>query len=234
MNILQKVAGVIGLLLLALYNVSAAAQETYEAIIFEGSPIIQELPQEPDCSRVWLDGRVSFVGGEYTTSECQRQYADANGFRRVRDDREYWDKVRSGEFVLLQHPNLIVLASRPHVLPSTATFIYEVANEFAQTGCGKLTIRGAGRTIAERPSNGSHHSVHPAGMALDLRVWLSVECHAQLEEILAARERLGQADATREHNPPHFHVVVVPRPEPIDDLVARYERPEEAFVGQSE
>ena len=242
MNCLKIIMGSLILSILALYNVQLHAQEATATIAdeaadvtaepevqFQSNPVVQELPEPPDYSRVWLDGRVSLVGGNYnnnemTRSERQFRYAEANGIPFARNERDYQDLVARGQFVRLRHPALTIAARRPYVLPTTAQFIYEIADAFSGAGCRGLRINDAARLVSERPSNGSVYSVHPAGMALDLRVInLSARCYEVLTNILSMAEMRGQADATREHRPPHFHVVVVQDSRPrIDDLVARY------------
>ena len=64
-------------------------------------------------------------------------------------------------------------------------------------------------------SNGSNHSVHPTGMALDFRRYSdgsydSQRCFDWLQSTLQSIEASGRIDATWEKNPSHFHVVVVP------------------------
>lgn len=181
-------------------------------IQFESNEVVQELP---DHSVLWLDGRVSFNGGEYSTSERQQLFANAHSIPFIRTDAEYRRYIRSGHLVRLEHPLLVVGARRPYVLPSTAQFIYAIVVEFNNAGCGRLRVNDAMRLISERPANGSPFSVHPAGMALDLRVInLSERCHTVLSELLHAAEAEGRADATREWFPEHFHVVVVPELQP--------------------
>lgn len=176
------------------------------APVMISEPVVQELP--PD----WighLDGRVSLVGGEITSSQMQYDWATEQGLRFVRTSAMYNEAVQTGYFVRLSHPRLRVLARRPHVLTSTARFVYTTADAYHAAGCGRLTVTGAGRLTSERPRNGSVHSVHPAGMAVDLRVnGIGERCEAWLTTYLTEKEAAGEIDATREYKPPHFHVVV--------------------------
>ena len=64
------------------------------------------------------------------------------------------------------------------------------------------------RPTKEQPRNASKRSVHPAGIAVDLRV-PPRQCRQWLRETLSAWERLGFVEATRERRPPHFHVVAL-------------------------
>ena len=53
-------------------------------------------------------------------------------------------------------------------------------------------------------------SVHPAGMAVDLRVSQSAESREWLEGMLLGLEKRGVLDVTREDSPPHYHVAIFP------------------------
>lgn len=193
-----------------LYN---AETKGSESLTFVRNPMTQKIP---DYSEVWLDGRVSFRGGELTTSERQFEYAKAHEIPFMDSEVEYQRNVRSGYFVLLSHPDITISARRKYVLPQTANFIYRVAHQFRKAGCNRLHINGAGRLTTERPKNGSVHSVHPVGMALDLKVInLSKNCHTILWNILHEYEAGQEADSTRELHPEHFHVVVIPELVPV-------------------
>lgn len=249
MNCLKIILGSLALLATALYNVGAHAQITeieFEesipdntpepAIVFEGNPVVQEVP---DYSSNWLDGSTSLAGGNYRNNEMSRSerqllFAQSNGLRLATTRADYNTMVQSGYFVRLQHPQLTIAARRPYVLESTANFVYRLADNFTAAGCSGLRVNDATRLVSERPANGSVYSVHPAGMALDLRVInLSERCYQVLTELLSQAEAAKQADVTREYRPPHFHVVVIPSTiKTRDDLVARY--PQNELDGQSQ
>lgn len=213
-------------------DVGEETANTEETIVFQSNEVVQPAP---DYAAVWLDGQVSFVGGELSSSERQYMYATANDYQFMRSDSQYRQAIAEGYLVRLQHPDLVVAARRPYVLPSTAAFIYEIAEAFRGAGCSGLRVNDATRLLSERPSNGSVHSVHPAGMALDLRVInLDVRCYQVLSELLHDAEAALRTDTTRENRPPHFHIVVLPAPpETTTDLVARYPQPEQTG-GQDE
>lgn len=99
--------------------------------------------------------------------------------------------------------------SWPYARPEVKLFIERLARE--QYGaCGKpLVITSLTRTHI--PSNGSKRSVHPAGMAFDLRVPQTAKCRASLNSSLLILERRRVAEATRERRPPHYHVAVYPQ-----------------------
>lgn len=90
----------------------------------------------------------------------------------------------------------------------TRAMVERVAGAY-RTACGeKLIVTSATRAVANQPSNSHPLSVHPAGVAVDLRVSSSARCRRALEGILLAMETDGLLDVTREYYPPHYHVAV--------------------------
>lgn len=91
-----------------------------------------------------------------------------------------------------------------------ATFIEEVAAEFRE-GCGEqLVVTSLTRPLTRQPSNAHPLSVHPAGIAIDLRVPRTVRCRVWLEGRFLQLEEQGVLDITREYRPPHYHVALFP------------------------
>jgi hypothetical protein len=90
----------------------------------------------------------------------------------------------------------------------TRAMVERVASGY-RAACGeKLIVTSATRAASNQPSNSHPLSVHPAGVALDLRVSRSARCRRALEEILLGMEADGLLDVTREYYPPHYHVAV--------------------------
>lgn len=102
--------------------------------------------------------------------------------------------------------------SHPYVLPSVKTFVERLASQY-RSRCGeRLVVTSATRPRSLRLANSTDRSVHPAGMAVDLRRPTNARCLAWLRETLLHLERTGVAEATEERRPPHFHVAVFPGP----------------------
>ena len=59
--------------------------------------------------------------------------------------------------------------------------------------------------------NSVDKSVHPTGMAVDLRRPNAGRCLDWLRTTLVSLEARGLLEATQERNPPHFHVAIFPR-----------------------
>ena len=94
-------------------------------------------------------------------------------------------------------------------------YIYGVCS-YGQFRCLKaatgerLVITSLTRPLSRQPENASALSVHPAGMAVDLRIPASKWNRAWLEQTLLSLEDKAVLDVTREHHPPHYHVAVFP------------------------
>jgi hypothetical protein len=100
--------------------------------------------------------------------------------------------------------------SFPYVTRTTLTFVRRLAAQYHR-GCGeKLVITSAVRPESMQPSNSSEYSVHPAGIAVDFRKPRNAACLKWLRRNLLVIEKRGDIEATEEHHPAHFHVVVIP------------------------
>lgn len=100
--------------------------------------------------------------------------------------------------------------SYPVARPEMKLFLERLAVQY-QEGCGEqLVVTSLVRPTSEQPRNSHPLSVHPAGMAADLRVSSSGSCREWLESTLLALESRGLLDVTRERHPPHYHVALFP------------------------
>lgn len=208
-----------GLLLLS-YGLSqpASAEVIPESLLPSPSVAEAELSIEPSHQPVtWMNGAVSLVGGETTTSLQQYEYAKQQNLSIMETEATYQHAILRGYFVPLTSPYLVVLAKREYVLPSTAKFVHELAAAYYETGCGQLVVTSAGRLTTERPTNGSPYSVHPAGMAVDVRTkYIPPECADWLRAYISEREGKLEVDGTQEYHPEHLHVVVpIKSPPPV-------------------
>lgn len=117
-----------------------------------------------------------------------------------------------GEFVRLTGDANYETAnvSYPYVLPETHTFVRRLAAQY-RSACGeKMVVTSAVRPTSMRLRNSVDKSVHPTGMAVDLRKPNNSRCRAWLRNTLSALEASGILDAVEEFHPPHFHVAVFP------------------------
>lgn len=106
----------------------------------------------------------------------------------------------------------LVRVSFPYARPAVKTFVERLASQY-RADCGeKLVVTSLTRPEARQPRNSSDLSVHPAGMAVDLRVSQRTACRKWLESTLLSLEKRNVVDVTRERHPPHYHVAVFPHP----------------------
>ena len=121
-----------------------------------------------------------------------------------------------GELVRLSgNANYVVSNIRmPYVRPETKAFVLDLAADYRRACGTRLVITSATRPISRKLANSSELSVHPTGMAVDLRKPAG-RCRTWLRRTLLAAERRGVIEATEERHPPHFHVAV---------LSSRYEK----------
>jgi hypothetical protein len=102
--------------------------------------------------------------------------------------------------------------SYPYARPEVATFLGQLGAAY-RGACGEpLVVTSLTRPITRQPWNASPMSVHPTGMAVDLRRSDRRGCRQWLESTLLALEGEGMVQATREHWPAHYHVAVFPDP----------------------
>lgn len=136
------------------------------------------------------------AGLEFVQTHSEEILLEALGeFVRLEGNADYG--FRAGETSALARPELRM-------------FIERVAGEY-RTTCGeKLIVTSTTRPVSEQPSNAHELSVHPTGIAVDLRVSASASCRAWLETTLLGMETRGLLDVTREHHPPHYHVALFP------------------------
>lgn len=101
-------------------------------------------------------------------------------------------------------------ASYPYALPTTRTFVQRLAAQYRDQCGEKLVVTSATRPRSVRLRNSVAESVHPSGMAVDIRRPTRGGCLRWLRQTLLDIEGEGVIEAIEEHHPPHFHVAVFP------------------------
>ena len=110
--------------------------------------------------------------------------------------------------------------SYPYTRPEVLSFIEHFAASYRAATGSRLVVTSLTRPLSTQPANAHALSVHPAGMAVDLRVPADDDNRQFLERALLSMERAGMLDVTREHHPSHFHVAVfAPEFEPYAALL---------------
>ena len=137
------------------------------------------------------------------------QESELKFYRTPSDVRE---AVNGGELVAVPVDDDVAIArgvKHPYVLPTTRDWINGFARRYHDRCGDALVVTSGARSLAEQPRNGSSKSVHPTGMAVDLRRPTG-SCLRWLRTALLDDERAGLVEATEERHPRHFHVAVFP------------------------
>lgn len=98
--------------------------------------------------------------------------------------------------------------SFPYARAEVRTFVERLSRQY-RSACGEvLVVTSLTRALNRQPRNASRLSVHPTGMAVDLRRSNHRPCRAWLEDVLLHLEERGAVQATYERYPPHYHIAV--------------------------
>jgi LysM repeat protein len=144
----------------------------------------------------------------------QNEEAREHDFTYLRTSSDVRDFADRGLLVRLRGNSDYLLASLsfPYARPEVKLFIERLSDQY-HAACGeRLVVTSLTRPITRQPPNASHLSVHPTGMATDLRRSGRASCREWLESTLLDLENKGVVEATREQYPPHYHVTVFPNP----------------------
>src|SRR4051794_18118980 len=154
--------------------------------------------------------------GSHESLLRQNQEAREHDFTYLRTSADVRDYAQQGLLVRLPGNSDYELAgdevSFPYARPEVKTFVERLSNQYREACGERLVVTSLTRPITRQPPNASTISVHPTGMAVDLRRSDSSGCRQWLETVLLDLEGKGVLEATREQYPPHYHVAVFPNP----------------------
>lgn len=102
--------------------------------------------------------------------------------------------------------------SFPYARAEVRTFIERLSEQYRKACGEKMVVTSLTRPKNRQPRNASTRSVHPTGMALDLRRPWNRTCRGWLEHTLVVLEEKGVLEATLERSPPHYHLALFPEP----------------------
>ena len=170
--------------------------------------IASALPVPPGWARVAVSLR-----GSPDSMTRQNKVATGLGFIFAETAADVDTLVARGELVpVVGNADYEVLdgVSFPFARPEVRLFIERLAGQYHEATGEKLVVTSLTRPSDGQPKNASALSVHPAGIAIDLRVSERAASRQWLEAVLLSLERRGVLDVTREHRPPHYHLAVFP------------------------
>ncbi len=148
--------------------------------------------------------------GSRTSMQRQNQAAINYGYTFIENSQAITNFVNSGRLVKVNATKYLELSnvSYPYTRPAVLLFLDRLSAQYRSSCDEKLTITSLTRPINKQPANASEDSVHPAGMAVDLRIPAQRKCRSWLEKTLLELEAEGVLDVTRERKPAHYHVAV--------------------------
>lgn len=154
--------------------------------------------------------RADGLAGSPSSMVHQHEIAVHEDYAFLRTPRQVEALASSGALVEVTENGNLALSkvSYPFTRPEVRDFIERFAARYHEATGSRLIITSLTRPTALQPKNAHKLSVHPAGMAVDLRVPTDSAARAYLEQSLLAMETAGALDVTREHTPPHYHVAV--------------------------
>ena len=147
--------------------------------------------------------------GSRTAVDRAYDYAVGRGVPFSRSRTEVERAARSGQLVRLGGSPSYRLrgVALPFVRPATRTLLADLAGRYREACGERLVVTSAVRPTSVRLPNSVQKSVHPTGLAVDLR-FPRGGCRPWLRTELLGLERRGLIDATEERHPAHFHVIV--------------------------
>jgi LysM repeat protein len=151
--------------------------------------------------------------GSAASIDKQYRAARAYGYAFVNTSSEIKPIINSRQLIRVEPDRYLELhdVSFPYAVSGTKQFLRKLSTQY-HSACGeKLTVTSLLRPRDRQPSNAVAHSVHPTGMAADLRIPSERKCEVWLERALLSLEKQNVVDVTRERYPPHFHVAVFAR-----------------------
>ncbi len=152
--------------------------------------------------------------GSSRSLDIQNAQARSHDFTYIANSAQVRRFVESGYLVQVRANRDFELhaVSFPYARPEAELFIRRLASQY-RAACGeKLVVTSLTRPQSRQPRNASDRSVHPTGMAIDLRYSRDRNCRRWLEGVLLSLEKARVLEATRERYPAHYHIALFPRP----------------------
>jgi hypothetical protein len=155
----------------------------------------------------------SFAGelaGSPASMEEQHAVAVESDYTFLRKPADVEHLVELGRLVMVEGGAEYSLSdvSFPFARAEVRAFVESLAADYHDAFGARLVVTSLTRPLALQPANAHELSVHPAGMAADLRVPADPAQRRWLEARLLALEDSGAVDVTRELHPAHYHVAV--------------------------
>ena len=148
-------------------------------------------------------------------------FATMHGFTFYRTPRDIDRAVSEGKLVSLDGDASYALTQGvgfSYATREAKQFVVSFAPQYAAACGAPLVVTSAARPTSRQPRNSNPYSVHPTGIAVDLRRPPAGPCQTWLRKALAELEAQGYVEATEERHPVHLHVAVLTEPGKIAAL----------------
>lgn len=148
-----------------------------------------------------------------SSMDLQNQQASRHGYTFARTPEEVIELVAAGKLIPISSSDDFVLKedlSFPFARLEVVDFLDRLGEGYREACGEQLVVTSLTRPKTRQPRHASKRSVHPTGMAMDLRRSWNRNCRGWLEVRLLSLEANGVLDAMVEWNPPHYHVALFP------------------------
>ena len=153
------------------------------------------------------------LSGSWASMNKQIREASRHDYTYIKNPTQLKSFVEAGHLIPVPGNRHYFLkeVSYPYARREVRDLVELMAEDYYD-GCGEqLVVTSLTRPQNRQPRNASRRSVHPTGMALDLRRSWNRSCRQLLEQMLLRLEAHGVLDATLERKPYHYHIAVFPR-----------------------
>jgi hypothetical protein len=158
--------------------------------------------------------RADGLAGSPSSMVHQHEVAVKEDYSFLRSSKDVRTLATKGALVPVTENGDLALSKVSYAFarPEVRDFVERFAARYHEATGSRLVVTSLTRPTSAQPANAHKLSVHPAGMAVDLRVPASSSDRAYLESSLLALEKEGVLDVTRERSPAHYHVAVFAEP----------------------
>ncbi len=166
------------------------------------------------CLLLAVPAAAQSLRGSLNSVSRQYRVAQDHDFTFLRSSEQIQEFVESGYLIEIPGNEHYVLArvSYRYARPEVKLFLERLGTQYRAACNEPLVVTSLTRPSTDQPHNASSRSVHPTGMAVDIRRSNQRTCRQWIEGTLLSLERSGVLEATRERWPPHYHVAVFPQP----------------------
>jgi len=163
----------------------------------------------------------SELHGSQESVQKMWDFATMHGLTFYRTPRDIDQAVSDGKLVPLDGDASYALTQGvgfSYATREAKQFVVSFAPQYAAACGAPLVVTSAARPTSRQPRNSNPYSVHPTGIAVDIRRPPAGSCQTWLRNALAELEEQGYVEATEERHPVHLHVAVLTEPGKIAAL----------------